>query len=91
MKTEVIYCCHEARLQNNASSWRLDEVHAEATVTVASSDLSSGGLTLGMAIGSAHVVEEQLRQKAKVVAAMQEEVGICQDAQIEQVICKQSL
>jgi len=71
----------------NEQQWRLDEVRALATVATA----DEAGLTLGVATGSLADVHSQLDKKIKVNRAMQERVVICQDAQTEHVLNRQSL
>ena len=52
---------------------------------------SAGTLTLRVATGPAPFVAEQLARKSKVVRAMHERVQLCQDAQTEVVLARQSL
>ena len=86
-KTEVIYYATEEQLHRHASEWRLDEVRALATVRTA----LDPGLTLGVAVGPEGKIDEQLRQKAQVMRAMQERVAIVQDVQTEHVLNRDSL
>ena len=86
-KTKVLYLADAATMEANAVEWRLDEVRAVATVM--SADESEP--TLGVVTGSRAAVGSQLQQKVEVVRAIQSRVAICQDAQTECILIRQSL
>ena len=87
IKTEVVYYATDAQMAEHSEEWHLAHVRAMATVRMA----TDPGMTLGVAVGPRGKVEEQLRQKVQVVRAMQERVAICQDAQTEHVLNRESL
>ena len=86
-KTEVIYYASQAQMQENADQWHLEEIRALATVRTA----SDPGLTLGVAIGPAEAIEQQLQRKVQVIRAMQERVAVVQDVQTEHMLNHESL
>jgi hypothetical protein len=65
VKTEVIYYTDDADLEQHAAEWCMAEVLQEATVSTA----ASGSLTLGVAVGPASAIQQQIEQKVKVVSS----------------------
>ena len=67
--------------------WKVNEIHALATVATA----SHGNITLGIAVGPRRCMEDQLLAKADVIRAMHEHVQLCQDPQTEFASVRESL
>ena len=86
-KTEVIYYATQGQLQAAPVDWRMEEVAGLARVLSA----ADPSVTLGVATGPAGGVRKQVEDKAKVVQAMADRIGVCSDAQTEHVMFKQSL
>ena len=59
--------------------WKTDEVRSMAKISA----VTSGSITLGVAVGSQQFVTDQLLSKADVIRAMCERVQLCQDVQTE--------
>ena len=86
-KTEVLYYASQDDLDQHGVAWQVERISTLAAVSLA----SVGTLTLGVVTGPATAVADQLLQKTKVVQAMHERVQLCQDAQTEFVLARQSL
>ena len=77
LKTEV--ACHVNDLNAVPPEWKTDEVRSMAKISA----VTSGSITLGVAVGSQQFITDQLLSKADVIRAMHERVQLCQDPQTE--------
>ena len=76
-KTEVIYYATGDELERHSGEWKLEQVRARASVSLA----SDGTHTLGVATGPSEATIAQLSEKTKVMKAMHERAKVCQDPQ----------
>ena len=84
-KTEVIYCVND--LGAALPEWRIGDVqHMDKVSTV-----TTGSITLGVAVGPPQYITDQLLAKADVIRAMHEPVQLCQDPQTECALFRESL
>ena len=70
-----------------APEWKTDEVRSMTKI----STVTSGSITLRVAIGSQQFITDQLLSKADVSRAMHERVQLCQDPQTEFPLLRESL
>ena len=82
LKTEVIYYVNAA-----PPEWKTDEVRSMAKISA----VTSGSITLGVAIGSQQFITDQLLSKADVIRAMRERVQLCQYPLTEFALLRESL
>ena len=76
-KTEVTYNVND--LNAAPPEWKTDEVRSMAKISA----VTSGSITLGVAIGSQQFITDQHLSKADVIRAMLERVQLCQDQETE--------
>jgi len=88
-KTEVIFYATPEELSNHHQDWQVDFLQTQATLTSAGSE--EGMVTLGIVTGHQKAVVHQVAQKRQVVQAMYQKAEVCQDAQTEHVLGRQSL
>ena len=88
-KTEVILYTSPDDLHKHHTEWDWDFVRSQATVRFA--DDLEGITTLGVVNGQSAAIEAQVAQKAQIVATMYQRAELCQDAQTEHVLGRQSL
>ena len=85
LKTEVIYNVND--LDAAPPECKVGDVRSLAKTSA----VTTGGITLGVAVGSRQFITDQLLSKADVIRAMHERVQHCQEPQTKFAFLRESL
>ena len=78
---------HVSDVDNTSFDWKISKVRTLATFDIT----VHGNITLGVAVGPRRCIADQPSAKVDVIRAMHERVQLCQDAQTEFALLRESL